>query len=203
MFDRVKRWVFERGGRLMYLGGNGINCEVSLCDDLTSMVCKNGDSREVERLGLESRFHLGGESEASLLGVVFDDKGIMTGAPFRVVDAGHWAFEGTGLSNGDVFGRESLHMRCPGGASGHETDKVSASSPGNVRRLAKGMNPDAGGADLVLFDTPSGGAVFSAGSITWPSSILVEEPVSRITANVLRRFLGQEKAEPGREPDRP
>src|SRR4051812_4491406 len=28
MFRRVKRWVDARGGRLMYLGGNGINCEV-------------------------------------------------------------------------------------------------------------------------------------------------------------------------------
>ena len=35
-----------------------------------------------------------GESEASLLGVVFTDTGIMTAAPYRVTDAGHWVFEG-------------------------------------------------------------------------------------------------------------
>ena len=62
-------------------------------------------------------------------GVVFTETGIMTGAPFRVLDAAHWAFEGTGLKDGDLFGQASLHMRCPGGASGHETDKVSPSSP--------------------------------------------------------------------------
>src|SRR5439155_7777988 len=141
----------------MYLGGNGINCEVTLDDAISTMVVKNGDAREVERRGLESRFQLGGESEACLFGVVYDDRGIMTAAPFRVVDETHWAFEGTGLRNDYLFGRNSLHMRCPGGASGHETDKVSPSSPLNVRRLAKGTNVDDGGADLITYETPAGG----------------------------------------------
>src|SRR5262249_11153988 len=35
MYVAVKRWVFERGGRLMYLGGNGLNCEVTLQPDGT------------------------------------------------------------------------------------------------------------------------------------------------------------------------
>src|SRR5262249_20848052 len=108
---------------------------------------------------------------------------------FRVLDASHWAFEGTGLKDGDLFGQASLHMRCPGGASGHETDKVSASSPRNVVRLAKGTNIDEGGAQLAFYDTPSAGAAFATGSIAWPSSILVDGCVSRITANVLERFL--------------
>ena len=38
-------------------------------------------------------------------------------------------------------------------------------------------------------DAPGGGAVFSVGSITYPASLLVDNAVSRITANVLRRFL--------------
>ncbi len=128
-------------------------------------------------------------ARAGLLGVVFDEAGAMTGGPYRVTDEDHWALEGAGLRNGDLFGFNSLHMRCPGGASGHETDKVSASSPANVRKFAKGMNVDEGGADLITYETPSGGAVFAAGSIAWTSSILVDDPVSRITANVLRRFL--------------
>ena len=188
MYHKVKDWV-RKGGRLMYLGGNGINCEVVIADDGNSMVVKNGDAREVERRGLESRFHLSGESEASLLGVVFDDRGIMTSAPYRVVDQDHWALHGTGLKNGDHFGEDSLHRRCPGGASGHETDKISKSSPQNVKAFARGTNLQDGGADLVTYETESGGGVFSVGSITWPSSILVDERVSRITANVLERFL--------------
>ena len=56
--------------------------------------------------------------------------------------------------------------------------------------LAKGLNPDDGGADMVIFDTPSGGAVFSVGSISYPCSLPVDENISKLTANVVRRFLG-------------
>src|SRR5262245_2781755 len=192
MYDRVKAWVFQEGGKLMYLGGNGLNCEVEMIDENT-MVCHNTKISSLWPAGMgnaESRFARRHESEANLLGVVFTPSGIMTGAPYRVVDGSHWVFSGTGLKTGDVFGQKSLHMRCPGGASGHETDKISASSPRNVKLLAKGLNPDDGGAEIVLFDTPGGGSVFSVGSICYPSSLPVDAGVSNVTANVLRRFLG-------------
>jgi hypothetical protein len=188
MYEKVKAWVDKRGGKLLYLGGNGLNCEAEFVDP-SAVVYRNGDARILKRRNFESRFHMRGESEAALLGVAFSETGIMTGAPFRVLSADHWSFAGTHLKNGDLFGHESLHMRCPGGASAHETDKTSASSPPNIVRLAKGTNIDEGGAEVCYYETPSGGAVFSAGSIAWPSSILVDEPVSRITANVLERFL--------------
>lgn len=189
MYESVKRWVYERGGRLVYLGGNGLNCEVSLPDAATMLV-HNGDNRKLqaELARFESRFGMRVESEANLLGVVYTEAGVMTSAPYRVVNAGHWAFAGTGLANGDEFGQESLHERIPGGASGHETDKRSPSSPAGTEHLAKGLNPDDGGADMVHYTTPSGGAVFSVGSITWPACVLVDPIVSRITANVLKRF---------------
>jgi N,N-dimethylformamidase len=188
MYFAVKSWIQERGGKLMYLGGNGLNCEVEFVDS-TTVTYRNGDARTVKQEGYESRFHARVESEANLLGVVFSETGIMTGAPYRVSKANHWAFDGTNLSDGDRFGESSLHMRCPGGASGHETDKVSPSSPPNVVRLAKGTNVDEGGAELIYYESSSGGAVFSAGSIAWPSAISVDSAVSRITANVLNRFL--------------
>ncbi len=190
MYDQVKRWVFEQGGRLMYLGGNGLNCEVELTRG--GMRVRNGKLSSLETTGMggfDSRFAQRHESEANLLGVVFTPAGAMTGAPYRVRDASHWAFAGTGLCDGDLFGEKCLHQRCPGGASGHETDKVSASSPKTVRVLAKGTNPDDGGAEMVAFDTPGGGAVFSVGSISYVASLPVDEAVSKITANVLRRFL--------------
>jgi N,N-dimethylformamidase beta subunit-like, C-terminal len=191
MYDLVKRWVFEQGGRLMYLGGNGLNCEVELTED-GAMVVRNESITDLWPSGMggaDSRFAMRHESEANLLGVTFTPAGAMTGAPYRVLDADHWVFAGIGLRNGDTFGEKCLHQRCPGGASGHETDKVSASSPRNVNRLAKGLNPHDGGAEMVVFDTPSGGAVFSAGSISYPAALPVDEHVSRITENVLRRFL--------------
>ena len=86
----------------------------------------------------------------------------MTGAPYRIVDASHWTFDLTGLKDGDFFGQKSLHRRCRG-ASGHETDKLSPSSPPNARLLARGLNPDDDGAHLVHFETPRGGGVSSVG----------------------------------------
>ena len=47
-------------------------------------------------------------------------------------------------------------------------------------------------ADLVFFETAEGGAVFSTGSIAWAASLAHNDynnNVSRITENVLRRFL--------------
>jgi hypothetical protein len=41
---------------------------------------------------------------------------------------------------------------------------------------------------MVAHEPPGGGAVFSTGSICWISSLLVDDAVSRITANVLTKF---------------
>src|SRR5207247_9467631 len=95
MYDRVKQWVFERGGQLAYLGGNGLNCDVEFLDEQTC-IYRNEVERRLRVPGrpYESRFHLRHESEANLLGVVYDDRGVMTAAPYQVVDPGHWAFDG-------------------------------------------------------------------------------------------------------------
>src|SRR5258708_7680366 len=200
MYLRVKQWVFERGGRLIYLGGNGLNCEVTLGADgtmrcLTHVNSVSGEmggySLEHPSLEYESRMHRTLESEASLLGVVCTSEGIMTAAPYRVVDEAHWVFQGTELRNGDLVGENTLHERVPGGASGHETDKRSASSPANTVLLAKGTNADEGGAEVVCHQPAGGGAVFSVGSITWIPALFPDERVSRITRNVLTRFLGE------------
>jgi len=184
MYQRVKEWVFGQGGKLLYLGGNGINCRVEFLAD-GSMRCHNR-----WEAGKESRFHTAHESEANLLGVVYSDPGAMTVAPYRVIEPTHWAFAGTGLKQGDLFGTKILHERYGDGASGHETDKISPSSPRNTQLLACGTNPDEGGAHLVHFATPSAGEVFSVGSITFPTGLLCDPITSTITANVLRRWLG-------------
>lgn len=199
MVCRVKAWIRERGGRLMYLGGNGLYCEVEFLDAGT-LRFKTFVVGEAGSLGmpdpnnptvyLESRMHRSlGESEASLLGVVTTEAGIMTAAAYRVVAADHWAFAGTGLRAGDAFGAHSMQERVPGGASGHKTDKMSASSPPNRVLLAQGLNAEGGGAHLIYYETPGGGAVFSAGSITYPACLLVDRAVSHITSNVIGRFL--------------
>jgi hypothetical protein len=200
-YRRLKEWVFDRGGKLMYLGGNGIDCEVEFPDEQT-MRCRTwfpvapGSAYIDPKTGkqVDCRFHITVESPAALLGVVFTESGAATAAPYAATDASHWIFDGTGLKNGDVFGRNSLHERCPGGASGHETDKRTQSSPPGMKPLARGLNVDDGGAEIVYHETSSGGAVFSVGSITWPACVLVDDVCSRITRNVLERMLRAERS---------
>lgn len=197
MYDRLKKWVHEEGGKLIYLGGNGLDCEAEFLDDHrvvyqnTSWSHTEVNSSEAGDLQ-ESRMHRRHESQARLLGQVFTWPGAMTGAPYRVINPSHWCFGGTELGRGDLFGTESLHQRVPGGASGHETDKISPFSPENTELLAKGVNPDDGGAHMIYYDTPSGGEVFSVGSICWNASIVVDDNVSTITSNVIRRFTGRD-----------
>jgi hypothetical protein len=176
MYFRINDWV-HRGGRLMYLAGCGFLCEMEFIDE-TTIRCRQ-----------EGHTDLRGEPSARLLGVAYSHEGFRSGAPYRVIADGHWVFEQTGLRQGDVFGSRSLNGRTPGGASGLELDKISPDSPLNLVHLAKGMNPDNSGADLVIYETPSGGAVFSAGSLNWTLALPIDPAVSRITANVLRRFL--------------
>jgi hypothetical protein len=185
MFRRVEEWVHQ-GGRLMYLGGNGLNCEVTIDGDV--MRCLTFDDTNKPDTKHESRMHRTYASEARLLGVAFTDPGAMTAAPYSVLDPTHWVFEGTGLKSGEIFGEKSQHERVPGGASGHETDKVTVSSPKILQILARGENPGNGGAEMVCFGLGKG-TVFSTGSITWVTSLFPDKNVSRITANVLRRFL--------------
>ena len=181
----------------MYLGGNGLNCEVTLSPDgqmrclthVNSLRGELGGHSDDGSVEYESRMHRTFESEANLLGVVCTVSGIMTAAPYRVIEDSHWIFEGSGLKNGDLFGQNTLHERIPGGASGHETDKRSASSPENTVLLAKGINPDDGGSEIVLHEPAGGGAVFSVGSITWVAALFPDSRVSTITKNVFTRFL--------------
>ena len=58
--------------------------------------------------------------------------------------------------------------------------------------------PDRGSevrSDVVFFEGPEGGAVFSAGSIAWAASLATNDydnDVARLTTNVLRRFVDPE-----------
>jgi N,N-dimethylformamidase len=55
-----------------------------------------------------------------------------------------------------------------------------------------GTEADAIRSDIVFFESPNGGAVFSTGSIAWAGAMAwngYDNHVARITENVLRRFL--------------
>lgn len=118
-----------------------------------------------------------------------------------------FAFEGV---DAEVFGTAGT---VGGGAVGQEIDRydLSLGSPGDALLLATCEGLDEGyrrcveellftvpgtsavedpdvRADLVYHVKPGGGAVFATGSIAWGGSLGVDPDVSRITANVLRRF---------------
>jgi N,N-dimethylformamidase len=106
-----------------------------------------------------------------------------------VVDADHWALAGLDLAEGDVFGSESLDRRAVGGASGHETDKWTPDTPAGAVLIAKGTNPDEGGGEMTHIPFEGGGEVFSVGSISYTCAIAVDDQISKVTKNVLDRWL--------------
>jgi hypothetical protein len=189
MYEKLKAWV-NQGGKLLYLGGNGINCSVELHDDAMTVYdmdlsdwlphrAYTGDGALIP-----SRFGLRHETESNLLGVVMSFAGMGTGAPYEVFEPEHPIFAGTSLQKGDYFGFETLAVRCPGGASGHETDKIDSSSPANTQLLARGINGPGAGAELVTYTTPRGGLVISVGSINWVAGLPIDETLSTITRNM-------------------
>ncbi len=148
-----------------------------------------------------------------LVGVGFAAQGFMSRSGYRRSPAASdpraaFIFEGV---DAEVFGAEGRG----GGAAGEEIDRFDEAlgSPPHALVLASAgdfgpdviktkeeflamVPPDPSDpnvrADLVFFETPNGGAVFSTGSIAWAGSLAgndYDSDISRITRNVLRRFL--------------
>ncbi|MFI5011126.1 MAG: N,N-dimethylformamidase beta subunit family domain-containing protein [Hyphomicrobiales bacterium] len=151
-----------------------------------------------------------------LAGVGFSGQGLFEGTHYRRLSASHepahaWMFEGIAE---EVIGDYGLSG---GGAAGFEMDRadVTLGTPEDAVILARSEDPPASfvtvpeellshlhtvsgeppnelkRAEIVYFDTPSGGAVFSVGSITFCGSLWrngFEGPVSRLLENVVRRF---------------
>lgn len=166
-----------RGGSILNLSGNSIYREIEYLDDC-GIRC------------VSLRFAQTVEDESSLLGVRFDYRGYMTAAPYTVRKPDHWVFRGTGVKRGDLFAKSSLN-RLPSfdGGSGWETDKITKTAPKDTILLAKGTNPKNGGADMIIIEQQNGsGLVFSASSITFGGSLLIDDVSSRIVVNLLSRI---------------
>ena len=153
-----------------------------------------------------------------LVGVGFSCQAAFEGTHFRRLPASRearfaWMFDGI---EEDVLGDYGLSG---GGAAGFELDRADPllGTPDNAVILARSEDPlpsfltvpeellantttingepvpDLARGEIVYFDTPSGGAVFSVGSITFCGSLWrngFEGPVSRLLENVVRRFAG-------------
>jgi N,N-dimethylformamidase len=206
MYDGLVRYL-ETGRDLISLGANQLFWKVTITDDVVETRKPNtgsGNHSNGERGGLWS--DLGRPGSAVLGAEYVDTKHISynTCAGYRVLAADHWAFAGTELANSDMLGERGrnqyLTTTCPtGGASGLEMDNiVPGVSPANLIHLAKGANPNSlepgapgRGGDMVIYDHPGGGRVFSVGSITFTGSMVVDAKLGRVVKNVVDRFLAE------------
>ncbi len=161
-----------------------------------------------------------GRAPQKLVGVGFSAQGFDESSYYRRMSDSfdervRFIFEGVGRD--ELVGNFGL---VGGGAAGSEIDRydLTLGTPPGAMLLAASeghsdnyphvveeimfMYPGVGGtqdpavrADMVYFTTPGGGAVFSTGSISWCGSLShnnYENNVSRITANVLERFMSDQ-----------
>lgn len=153
-----------------------------------------------------------GRPPQQLVGIGFTAQGVFEGHPYKrtCFDPEYdWLFDGV---DSDTFGNFGFSGN---GAAGFELDRVDpalendhdiiilAQSFANsfmlvpeehlthLTNLSGGREADAKRADMVYFKTPSGGQVFSTGSITFCGSLPwnnFENNVSRLLLNVVHRF---------------
>ncbi len=100
------------------------------------------------------------------LGSYYDAVGFDTYAPFTMRDTEE-TFLISNLGPNFVFGHGSNFLNCERilGISGHETDKLQRQSNG-FTQIAKGNNPENGGADIIFKRFQNGGAILNFGSLS-------------------------------------
>ena len=231
MWDAMKTWI-DRGGRLMYMGGNGWYWRIAFHDTLPGVIelrrAEDGirtwasepgeyyQSFNGEYGGLWRRL---GRAPNVICGVGFIAQGFDVSSFYRRApdaDNPRAAFIFEGVPD-EIIGDFGL---IGGGAAGIELDCLTTDlgSPPNMLRLASSdghssmmmlvneefgvVPPNLGGdvnprvhADLAFGETPSGGALFATSSIAWCGSLShngYDNNVSRITWNVLARFMAEE-----------
>lgn len=228
MWDAVHAFT-QRGGRLMYLGGNGFYWRVAYREDKPGvMEMRRTEDGSRSWASEPGEYYMGfngeygglwwraGRTPQSLVGNGFIAQGFDHSSYFRRAPDSHdpraaFIFEGI---DDEIIGDFGL---IGGGAAGLELDWASRAygTPPHALTVATSeqhtdayirvnedighMLPAIGGqddprvhADLVFFETPRGGGVFSTGSIGWSSALFHNDHdnnVSRLTRNVLDRFL--------------
>ena len=166
-----------------------------------------------------------GRTPQSLLGVGYTACGFDSASYYERTESSFdpraaWIFEGVGER--EKIGDFGFAL---GGVAGAELDRADSSlgTPSHALTVARAthlssgyltvpeefyhLTPDINGensplvrADMVFFETPAGGAVFSTGSISWCDGLShdnYQNNVARITDNVVRRFLKPEKFDLG------
>lgn len=202
MYDHLVDYL-NSGGNLLYLSGNGIYWKVSTTDGQTENHKDNSSHAQTQERG--GLWRDVGRPEAAVTGVRYTGEGYPFSAPFTIRTASHWTLEGTGLAVGDRVGKvgrnlfryidaTGQHDINGGSASGWETDYIDPlHSPANIVLIARATSHDAAynpaiSGDITYYDHPGGGGVFSAGSINFGGSLIVDDHLGTMVSNVLRRF---------------
>jgi N,N-dimethylformamidase len=232
MLDAWEQYL-ARGGRVMYLGGNGFYWVINWHPTKEYLMeVRKGELGSRAWQARPGEYHMQtngerggvwrarGRAPQKLFGVGFTTQGFDRCSYYvQMPDARdpRCAFIMEGVAADERIGEFGL---VGGGAAGYELDRYDlalgtppqacllAYSEGHSDNYAHVVDevffnfPHMGGTmdfqvrgDIVYFTTPSGGATFSTGSIAWCGSLLhngCDNNVSRITANVLRRFLSDD-----------
>lgn len=225
MFDSFEAYL-ARGGRLMYMGGNGFYWRVAFSEAWPGAMevrraedgtrawiadpCEYYQAFDGQYGGLWRRNR---RAPNQLVGVGFAAQGFDESRPYirtKAADDPRAAFIVAGVPD-QVIGDFGLRG---GAAGGEEIDRfdVRLGSPAHALVVASAgdmppdmlrvkeeffstqpLGPDKEvRADLTFFETPSGGAVFSTGSIAWAGSLShngYQNNVAKISGNVLNRFV--------------
>lgn len=154
------------GGNLAFLAANNLYRRVD---------------RVGQRLVRRAVWRKLGRPESRIVGVQYvgsDHGQRQAGYTVTGAVAAPWAFDGTGLADGDVFGRYGI-----------EIDARTSASPRGLQMLAH--IPDLLGpgrsAEMTYYETPAGAKVFAAGALNFAASLGRPE-VDRLLANVWARL---------------
>jgi N,N-dimethylformamidase len=228
MLDALEAYL-RRGGRFMYMGGNGFYWRVSYPETHPGMVevrrAEGGIRAWAERPGEyyhASTGEYGGlwrrhnRAPNVLCGVGFISQGFDASSYYRVTEAARnprasFIFKGIEEEKVGEFGvayngAAGLELDCADPALGtppHALVVASSENHSNAFQLVPeeltityaGMDGPFNArirADMTFFETPNGGAVWSTGSIAYVGSLghnNYDNNISRLTENVLRRFL--------------
>jgi N,N-dimethylformamidase len=203
MLDNLEKCL-QQGGKLLYLGGNGVFEKVEFKNEASSLILLNGNPDSERPLSFLRNLDPP-RPERGILGVAFRFDNFMTFAPYRVKKSDHRFFAGTGLADGDLIGQAGING---GAASGWEMDTSAAgnapdgetvtatgpddrgAAPGNIQILARGDNPGYG-ADMTYYETGGGGFVFSAGSLSFGGSLVQDAHLQAVIRNILNECLAR------------
>jgi hypothetical protein len=232
MRQRMKEFI-ENGGRLVNLSGNTMWWQVRFEDNGRTLVCYKDYAKDpkpqrktatdnawdypvfdVESSLIGGSWILGGffNFSRSDMNLIFRQKDGYGG--FWVQNASHWVYEGTGLKDGDVFGRGAkygksiLGTESDGAAFNCAADGKTVLGPlphmGTPKNFTiLGISPVApppvthkhgqqvGFATMGIYTNAAGGAVFSGNTMGWQKA-LDQPAVNQVTRNVLDRFLSKD-----------